>query len=321
MKEDFIARFRCPECSGGIHELDTVLVCDKCCRRFPVRGGIPRFVPTENYCASFGMQWNLHPRVQLDSVNGLGLSRGRLLAGTGWPERMEGQTVLEAGSGAGRFTEVLSTTGATVFSFDYSAAVEANAANNGNSPDCVLFQADVYRIPLTTGSFDKILCFGMLQNTPDPKKAFLSLVPFLKPGGEICMDIYRKDLLALLQWKYLLRPVTTRMDRQRLYGAVQAMVRILGPACSFAGKFLGTAGRRLFPVLDCSHLGFAGALNYEMSVLDTFDMYAPAHDRPQTISEVAGWFAEARLTEVEVKRGLNGIVGKGRRRLREASGS
>ena len=87
-----------------------------------------------HYSDSFGFQWLQHAKAQLDSVTGLPISRSRLFSVTGWPERMEGQRILEAGSGAGRFTEILLSTGAEVWSFDASEAVEANRANNGNHP-------------------------------------------------------------------------------------------------------------------------------------------------------------------------------------------
>ena len=82
---------------------------------------------------------------------------------------------MEAGSGAGRFTEVLLQTGAEVFSFDYSNAVEANLSNNGEKLNLHLFQGDILNIPFPEEYFDKVICLGVLQHTPDPEKAFISL--------------------------------------------------------------------------------------------------------------------------------------------------
>jgi len=68
--------------------------------QFPIIEAVPRFCPTSNYAASFGYQWSLFPTRQLDSRNVWGdQSAQRLFAETGWPSRMEGQTILEAGSG------------------------------------------------------------------------------------------------------------------------------------------------------------------------------------------------------------------------------
>jgi 2-polyprenyl-3-methyl-5-hydroxy-6-metoxy-1,4-benzoquinol methylase len=75
------------------------------------------------------------------------------------------------GSGAGRFTQILLRSGAQVFSGDYSSAVA-----NLN-----LFQGDIYHLPVPEAHFDKVFCYGVLQHTPDVKKAFMSLVPYVKP--------------------------------------------------------------------------------------------------------------------------------------------
>ena len=98
---------------------------------YPIVNGIPRFVERDNYANDFGSQWNRFPKTQLDSHTKLTLSENRLERCLG--ERLgnlRGKMVLEAGSGAGRFTEVLLKYGAVVHSFDYSNAVEANKGNN-----------------------------------------------------------------------------------------------------------------------------------------------------------------------------------------------
>ena len=49
----------------------------------------------------------------------------------------------------------------------------------------------------------------------------------------------------------------------------------------------------------------------EWALLDTFDMLAPAHDHPQSVSTVRSWFDDAGLDGVEVFR-LGLVVGRGR---------
>jgi hypothetical protein len=48
-------------------------------------------------------------------------------------------------------------------------------------------------------------------------------------------------------------------------------------------------------------------------VLDTFDMYAPAYDHPQSVRDVQAWFEEAGFERIEAFNGYNGVVGRGRR--------
>ena len=54
--------------------------CYECAQgcRFPVRGGIPRFVPKNNYASSFGLQWKKYQKTQLDSYTGHPISADRL---------------------------------------------------------------------------------------------------------------------------------------------------------------------------------------------------------------------------------------------------
>jgi len=318
LDSDVIQLFACPHCASALRfragNGAADFLCGACGRTFPISNGIPRFVPPSNYAASFGMQWNRHRRTQLDSFTGRPISRQRLFATTHWPERLDGQRILEAGSGAGRFTEVLLSTGALLYSFDYSTAVDANFASNGQSDQLVLFQGDIFNIPLRPSSFDKVLCLGVLQHTPDPARAFSSLVRQVRPGGELVVDLYAKRLTALISWKYALRPLTTRMDRDRLYRLVEGSVDRLLPLAMPLRRLAGRAGVRLLPITDCSNLGLPPALNREWAVLDTFDMYSPAHDHPQSIRTLTRWFEQAGFDAIDVGRGANGIVGRGRRR-------
>lgn len=277
--------------------------------------GIPRFVPSEAYASSFGLQWTRHAKAQLDSYTGMPISRARLFAATRWPERMEGERILEAGCGAGRFTEALAATGADLWSFDLSQAVEANHANHGHLPNVHMFQASITDLPFAPGQFDRILCLGVLQHTPNPAASFRALAAQVRPGGFLAVDVYRKDLAALLQWKYLLRPLTKRVPPERLYAAVASVVPALIPIVRVTRAMAGRAGARLVPIVEYGHLGLSEERNREWAILDTFDMLSPAHDHPQTLATVRRWFDEARFMEVVVERGANGIVGRGRRQI------
>lgn len=299
------------ECPQGADLQTGTIACVNCRASFDVRSGIARFVPAENYAISFGYQWNKHARTQLDSHTGLPISRDRLFGVTGWPKDLRGQSILEAGSGAGRFTEILSATGATVVSFDYSSAVDANRINNGARNNVYLFQGDIFNIPLRPGTFDKVICLGVIQHTPDPDRAFRSLAAQVRPGGELVIDVYSRRFLSMLQWKYILRPITTRAKRDALYAFINRVVPPLVPVVALLRRLAGRAGARLVPIAEYSHLGLPPALNLEWAILDTFDMYSPAHDHPQSLKTVGGWFEAARFSKIEVRYGPNGVIGKG----------
>ena len=283
-------------------------------RRFPIRASIPRFVADSGYTANFGEQWNRYRRTQLDSVNGTSLSRDRLYGSTGWsPEELRGRRVLEVGCGAGRFTEVLLHDGADVYAIDYSEAVDACWQNHGPHPRLTVAQADLYTLPFHTSFFDVVLCFGVLQHTPDVRRAFHSLVPFLRPGGRLAVDVYLR-VAWIFRWtsKNWYRPLTRRLPSTLLRRIVEWYVpRWLPWDTRIARvKYLRRIVQMFIP---CWNYTGVLPLNSEQlrewAILDTFDALAPAYDTPQTIDAVRGWFREAPLQDVSVRLGGNGIVG------------
>src|SRR5574340_99168 len=328
MKQESLKELRCPSCHGELkyeslpenvgQEINVEggllrgrLVCSQCSETISIRNGIPRFVSDSGYTESFVFQWNLHRKAQLDSFSGLPISKSRLFSVSEWSENLSGQTILECGSGAGRFTEVLLQTGAQVYSFDYSDAVDANYKNNGAHPNLTLFQASIYDIPLPQASFDKVICLGVIQHTPDPEQSFKCLSEMVRSGGELVIDVYANTLAARLQWYYFLRPLTRRMDKARLYKIISKWTPRLIPLARFFRAIAGRAGARLVPIVEFSYLGMSPELNREWAILDTFDQYSPAHDHPQTEATVQRWFESAGFTAIKVRRGPNGVVGKG----------
>lgn len=319
----------CPLCGGGLG-IEAVtgeeggriregrIACRGCAESFPIANFIPRFVSAENYAGSFGLQWNRHARTQLDRFSGIPLSRNRFFQVTRWPERMAGKTILEAGCGAGRFTQVALETGAEVYSFDYSNAVDANLSNNGLQERLNLFQADIFRMPFRQEAFDHVFCLGVLQHTPDPKKAFFSLVPFMKRGGTIAIDIYDLTLRAFVNPKYWLRPLTRRLPPETLYRIVETWTPRLFPLKRWITERVPFGKYPAFFIPVAYHRGFIPEVDglsdeqlLEWSILDTFDKFAPRYDKPQRIGTVRKWFTEAGLEDVFVSYGPNGIVARG----------
>ncbi len=285
---------------------------------FPIVGGVPRFCSVENYAATFGYQWTHFSATQLDSRAQWGrVSEARLFAETGWPRLMQGERVLEAGCGMGRFTEVLARTGAEVFTFDASLAIESNVENNGSLRNVNFAQADIYAPPYEKASFDRILCLGVIQHCPWPRRAFESLITFLKPGGQIVLDVYRLSWRCLLSGKYYLRPLTRRLRPATLHRLVEKYVAGVYPFTGAIQRLAGPRSRRLSSMLAMAdYRGVYDAPDdvlRRLAELDTFDMLSPAHDKPQTIGTIRKWFRDAALTDVVVRPGHNGIEARGRR--------
>ncbi|GMR22237.1 MAG: hypothetical protein BMS9Abin37_0571 [Acidobacteriota bacterium] len=267
-------------------------------QQFPLSRGVYRFVEGDDYAESFGLQWNRFERTQIDRYrNGYRQSRDRFFAATEWDARgLSGQRILEVGSGAGRFTQVvLDETAAELYSVDVSSAVDANFRNNGHNERLHLFQASIYELPFAPGQFDKVFCFGVLQHTPDVRKSVECLVEMVRPGGELVVDFYPiKGWYTKLHVKYLLRPITRRMDNTALLRLIEKHADHLIAAYRVVHRFrIGRVAKRLIPVCDID-----GTLPPDLDesslrewvILDTFDMFSPRYDQPQRISTVARWF-------------------------------
>ena len=280
---------------------------------YPIVNFIPRFVRDDAYTASFGEQWNRYRRTQLDRFNGTTLSRDRLLEGTGWkPDELNGQNVLEAGCGAGRFTQVLLDAGAKLCSLDYSSAVDASWSNNGPNERLTLVQADLFKIPFPLEYFDKVFCYGVLQHTPDPKRGFMSLLPHLKPGGKLAVDLYRKTPW-ITRWtaKYWYRPVTRRMSRDRLRRLVEWYIPRWIPIDN-ALQRVRVLRYAVPAIVPCwNYTGMLPLTSEQIrswAILDTFDALSPRYDSPQTEETLAAWCREAGLEDVDIQVAGNGLV-------------
>ena len=269
---------------------------------FPVVAGIPRFCEIDNYTASFGRQWNQFQTTQIDGEGiAANPSAVRLFAETGWKaEELAGLDVLEVGSGAGRFSRVLlEHTRVRLFSIDFSTAVEANWRNNAEFGDgrFHLAQASIYEMPFADDRFDKVLCLGVLQHTPDFEASVKALVRKAKPGGEIVVDFYPvRGWWTKVHAKYLLRPITRRMSEERLLALIDRHAdRLIRLSKGLERLRLGVL-RRFVPIVDIEGTmpaGLTPAQLREWVVLDTFDMFSPRFDQPQRVPAVAKMFERA----------------------------
>ena len=268
---------------------------------FPIINGVPRFVPEDNYTNSFGFQWNKFQKTQIDrEAKNSSFSKERFFVATEWDkEDLTGKNVLEVGSGAGRFTQiVLDYTKANLYSIDYSDAVSANYRNNAHHGDRLhLFQASIYEMPFPDNSFDKVFCFGVLQHTPDFKKSVKSLIDKAKPGGEIAVDFYPiKGWYTKINAKYMLRPWTKKMSHEKLLNKIDRNADRLIKTYKVIDKMgLAMIGHRFLPICDINRTLPANLSKEELRewvVLDTFDMFSPAYDNPQKINTVKKWMEE-----------------------------
>ena len=308
----------------GMPAGDGPIECPRGCR-FPRVRTIPRFVSSENYAAAFGSQWKAFRQTQLDSYTGTSISRDRLQRCVGGSlDIVRGKLVLEAGCGAGRFTQILLQSGASVFACDISEAVEANHDNCRGSPGYFCCQADIARLPVRPGEFDMVICLGVIQHTPDPEKTLSSLAQQLKPGGWLVVDHYTGEVLLKETQSLLRRFLLTRSPAFTLRFC-SAMVGLLWPIHRYCWSIRSTRSRvlrvlrtiflRLSPVLDYHYAypQLGEGLLRSWAVLDTHDALTDYYKHTRTPEEIAAALRALGLGEISVSYGGNGVEARARK--------
>jgi SAM-dependent methyltransferase len=102
-------------------------------------------------------------------------------------------SVLEVGCGTGQLTNFLGISCRSVIGADLclNSLRLANAFRRDHKLERVRFlQANLFRLPFEEGTFDVVLCNGVLHHTSRPFEGFARLVPLLRPGGHIVVGLY-----------------------------------------------------------------------------------------------------------------------------------
>ncbi len=294
-----------------------LLVCRLGCRVSAVHG-IPRFVASEGYAAGFGRQWKKFSRTQLDSFTGSTISRDRLTRCLGGSLAiLRDKSILEVGCGAGRFTELLLEAGARVLAIDLSSAVEANYDNCCGAAGYFVCQADLSALPARPGSFDFVICLGVIQHTPEPEGTIATLCDFVTPGGSLVIDHYRYDAADMTRVRQWLRSFLIRRDPRFALRFVRAMVAVLWPAHRLLWRLSGyrwfAAARqrwlRLSPVLDYHdyYAQLGPWLLYAWASLDTHDALTDFYKHKRTVEQIVACLQRLGLADVEASYGGNGV--------------
>ena len=174
--------------------------------------------------------------------------------------------------------------------------------------------------------FDKIFCLGVLQHTPDVKKAYMSLVPFLKPGGELVVDCYlSQPLKHMFNLKYLLRPFFKWWNPGVLFKFWHVVISLAYDLKVLVTKLpaIGRALARLIPIGRLSYepeYHWTPAQLKEIKTLSVIDMLSPKYDKCQKLSTFRSWMEEAGLEILDLTTGFNGINARARRPLACAKG-
>ena len=129
MKFEYLLYLCCPACRLDLvlHEDITKdkrvkegrLICHSCGANYPITNYVPRFIDKQNYADSFGSQWNAFAKAQLDDQQ-TSESTLRFDSEVGWDAgNLADKSIIEIGSGAGRFIDVVSKRGVPAWSREF----------------------------------------------------------------------------------------------------------------------------------------------------------------------------------------------------------
>lgn len=320
MKQKLLEILACPDCKSELASsvdapeiIEGELRCADCKKIYPIINGIPRFVEADSYADSFGYQWNLFRKEQIDSYNGTTLSADRLWIETGWrQDDLEGKWVLDAGCGAGRFLDAASKTGGEIVGIDISSAIDAAQANLEGRNNVHFIQASIYKLPFREGTFDFCYCIGVIQHTPQPEESLHSIGRMVKSNGRIAVTIYPRKPWTKLFSKYWFRPITKRMGKETLLNGIRAVMPVAFPITDVLFRLPGIGRVFMFAIPIANYVN-EKQLNreqrYSWAILDTFDMLSPYYDQPITRAEASNALREVGVDASPNQHALN-LTGK-----------
>jgi SAM-dependent methyltransferase len=304
-----IAFLTCPDCRAALDapsRPDSAGVCTACGRDFPYDRNVtdmaPRDVPplTRQTVSQFGASWQIHDHLAqfqhkqfLDWVSPLE------------PQDFKDRVILEAGSGKGRHTLIMSgLEPAHLLSLDLSDAILLAAENTKECPQTYCIRGNLLRLPVLDASVDLVVCLGVLHHLEDPLAGLKELWSKLKPGGVFCLWVYGREgnwwVLHLVD--PLRRNVTSKIPTRWLRPLLVPLTLFLfillkvlyGPATNRGSRpvgwlpystYLGYISK--FPFLEIEHI-----------VLD--HLCPPvAYYLPKDVLE--GWFRELGAEDVRLR--------------------
>jgi len=288
-------------------------------KTYKIIDSIPRIVETsENYADAFGEQWKRWRLTQLDSFTKTTISTDRLSRCLGLDLikeiiEKEEMFILEAGCGAGRFTEpLLEFPSIHLTSTDLSSAVESNQLNFPQNENHRIVQCDLNKAPFKDDSFDAVVCLGVVQHTPNPEESIKSLLGYVKPGGWLVFDHYRPEFRRFTKLSaFLIRPILKRLPNNTQMKICEALVNFFLPFHKFFSKseFAHRLFSRISPILSYYHSypELSDELQKEWALLDTHDSLTDWFKHLRSAAQIKAVLEELKVKDLKINNSSHGV--------------
>ena len=194
----------------------------------------------------------------------------------------EGNIVLDAGCGNGRFTYEAATLGkAIVVGVDIgTGSTRAAALNNSSLDNVLIIQASLFNLPFKTNTFNAAFSNGVLMHTGNAQKAFAEVARTITPSGVFVAHVYHK-----------LNPIWEMIDKSVRLVTTQLSIKNGMKFANFMAKLAAWANKKP---------GRLAKLNKFFRLQETeihmFDWYSAPIATHHTYAELASWFEENNFT-------------------------
>ncbi len=306
MKTALLQILSCPKCQGHLtcapilQEAGEIKEGHLLCANhhdYEIKKFVPLFSPKENYVKAFEFMerhsiFNL-PEKEGEKLSVKQMTEKEFQGQTDFSlDKLRGKRVLDAGCGGGRFISYLQKQGVEVIGIDMRPGLLYEYASEFKDDSRFhLIQANLFELPFQENSFDYIFSLGVLHHTPDPKKAFMGLVRYLKKGGKIAIWVYPRKPATYIS--DALRPLTTRMPLSLLCAMGLIITTLYAPLLK-----IPRIGNLLRSILYRTRLPWHNQWNWRMH--NFMDWYGPKYQFKFTNEEIQKWFREAGLTNIKL---------------------
>jgi SAM-dependent methyltransferase len=134
-------------------------------------------------------------------------------------------SIFDAGCGPGEYLGELAGGGYAVYGMDASEEMIRSSGetlrDRGVKGGPTLIRGDIEHIPVRSGSFDAVLCIGVLGYLEQDERALRELHRLLRPGGHLLLNV--RNLNALTSMHYSLR-LKFRYLRSHGWGGLRSAV-------------------------------------------------------------------------------------------------
>ena len=257
---------------------------------FTIKNNVFILDDDDQYAENFGKQWKKYLFTQIDSKNDFKISHNYIndLLFNNF-KYIENKNIFEIGSGAGRFTEILTKYSKNVCTIDLSKAIFYNVEKS--NPNVSRIKGNYFNL-ISKEKFDVIICRGVLQHTPNPIQYLLKLFEFCKKDGLVIFDIYSSPKLGKFHPKYFFwRPLIKNFIKYEnlesfLTKNIKFLLkskRLIKKLC-FNSDLLSDA---IIPVYDyINKIELRSDQLEEWAILDTLDGMYAFYDYPQRNSMI-----------------------------------